>query len=138
MGSTVRAPDQLKTSAVVECKVHGCGWRAEIPVLYRIEPVLEPWADLGRGLEYVPTNVRVVVDRAAVEAFDTYVAGHLAQHEIAETLLEHLAPPVVDPPRWHEVEWCDDGGSCEHPSCLEHTSVEAAWRDDEPEGWRIP
>lgn len=27
--------------------------------------------------------------------------------------------PLPVPPTWDEVEWCDDGGSCEHPECME-------------------
>lgn len=29
--------------------------------------------------------------------------------------------PLPDPPDWADVEWCDDGHSCEHPACLELT-----------------
>jgi hypothetical protein len=72
----------LPTTTVVECTVPGCGWRAEIPTTYRFEA--DPSPRTVHGLKVLH---RLVVDVAAVEAFDAYLAGHLEQHTIAETLL---------------------------------------------------
>lgn len=36
--------------------------------------------------------------------------------------------PLPEPPEWGDVEWCDEGASCEHPRCLELL-------DEEYEGW---
>ena len=82
----MKLPDELETSGIIECRVAGCGWQAEIPVLYRIEPV-----GTSAGLSLVDT--RVVVDEDAIAALDAYVAGHLEQHTIVETLLEHPDDP---------------------------------------------
>lgn len=27
--------------------------------------------------------------------------------------------PLPQPPDWADVEWCDEGHSCEHPACME-------------------
>lgn len=82
-GPAVKLPDDLGTTSVVECQLAGCGWQAEIPVLYRL--VFDPTSQRDRGLALVST--RVEVDEAAVAAFDAYLAGHLEQHALAETLL---------------------------------------------------
>jgi hypothetical protein len=93
VNGTVKRHDTL---ALVECKVPGCGWRAEIPTLYRFEHVAEPMTDVPRPAFAV--DVRVVVDRAAVAAFDAYCAGHAVEHEITETALAHPDDPGPSEP----------------------------------------
>ena len=100
----MRLPDEIGTTSVIECKVRGCGWQAEIPVLYRIEP--------AHRLPDSPASIvstRVVVDREAIEAFDAYLAGHLVAHEIVETALEHGDDPGPEVPVDELVEVEPDG-----------------------------
>jgi hypothetical protein len=95
VGSTVRLePIEVPTRAVVECKITGCGWVAEIPTLYRI--VLDPTSQHDGGRALVST--RVEVDDASVAAFDAYLAGHLEQHALVETVLEHVDDPGPSEP----------------------------------------
>lgn len=104
------------TPAVVECKVRGCGWQAEIPVLYRLEAHRNP----SRIPDEAFISTRVVVDRAAVEAFDAYIAGHLEQHAFAETVLDQIDDPGPPYRGGETVDYLDE------------------LVDDEPDGWRAP
>jgi hypothetical protein len=97
------------------CPVAGCRWVLDVP---RLE------------LDPEPLDVDVQ-DRS----YTIYAEG-VPREELEQTLAAHLdrhatdgAPPPILPPTWEEQEWCD-GGTCEHPECLESASVEAAWREE--------
>jgi len=99
---------KLPTSTRIECRVTECKWAHDLPVEFRI--VRHPDAPVPGG--FVLVGATVEVDDAAVAAFDELLAHHLDEHATDG------APPATVPPSWPEVEWCDDGGSCEHDSCM--------------------
>lgn len=112
---------RLPTYVNLECNVSGCGARFSIPVVYRLEPVPYPpeWAWSPELAKRPDLTTRVVVDVDAMLDLEAPLRVHLDEHAIDG------APPVVEPPAWPEVEWCDDGASCEHPACLDAARLEA-------------
>jgi hypothetical protein len=108
------------TTAHLECRVAGCEAAFDVPIIYRLEyeTTLPGLADLegvelGRPLRSL-MNVSVVLDVDATLAGEYPLRAHLDGHAT------NGAPPVVEPPAWPEVEWCDGGGSCEHDACLSY------------------
>lgn len=116
----------MPTYVNLECSVSGCGARFSIPVVYRLELLPGPApSSIELGVEVHPLmNTRVVVDVDATLDLEAPLRVHLDEHATCG------APPVVEPPAWPEVEWCDGGASCEHGACLDDARLEA-----EATGW---
>lgn len=104
--STPLAPQAMH----LECRVAGCGWAVDLPIVYRLE--LAPPAPGQRHPG--GSAVRLELDVDATLAAEVPLRAHLDEHATGG------APPIVEPPAWPELEWCDEGASCEHPACLDY------------------
>jgi hypothetical protein len=93
----------------LQCPVPGCGAHWHVP---RME--LDP-LELLDGDEYV-THVEAVPREDVELVLRTHVDRHAV---LTETDVRDAPDPW--PPRWEQVEWCDEGFSCEHPACLDLT-----------------
>jgi len=89
---------------LLTCPVAGCRWELVIP---RME--LDP---MPLDVDPDGTGYTVYVEGVPREEVELRLAEHIDGHATDG------APPPVQPPGWEQQEWCD-GGTCEHPACLD-------------------
>lgn len=110
----------------LQCPVAGCGWHLHVP---RMELDPEPVELDLEGFDHYAVHAEGVPREDVELVLSAHVHWHAAMTETATPGMEWTWTPAVQPPRWEQQEWCD-GGTCEHPRCLDE--LQRATQDDTP------